>query len=318
MKPCAPAASALARNALAGKLEYSTTKVPRVARVRLSTSARESPVMLGMFTSSRTRSGRSCNTAVTAPLARSRVITRNPACSSVARVISSTTALSSMTRIVRELLCPIFISMAPRAHAFTVDQSGHFQPNLMAGGTIAGRRHACKPHKRPFSSTNSAPVPPASRLTQSHFAARIPTMRCVTWFLCAASLSACAPQAALPAQPPVTERPAPPSAWKQVEPGRQKQALVPEPVGVPAADVACQQLLEPPRTGCERPTSELDALAQAMASQEPHERDRQLTCLEAGSAFAPGAIRALRAELIPECADVLALPLLEPRRADLA
>lgn len=143
-------------------------------------------------------------------------------------------------------------------------------------------------------------------------------MRCVTWFLCAASLSACAPQAALPAQSPVTERPAPPSAWKQVEPGRQKQALVPEPVGVPAADVACQQLLEPPRTGCERPTSELDALARAMASQEPHERDRQLTCLEAGSAFAPGAIRALRAELIPECADVLALPLLEPRRADLA
>jgi hypothetical protein len=145
-------------------------------------------------------------------------------------------------------------------------------------------------------------------------------MRFATWFFCAACLSACAPQAAVPVQAPATERPAPKSAWKQVEPAKQKQALVPEPAGVPAADASCQQFVEPPSaaSGCSKPASDLDALAGAMAGKEPRERDRLLSCLESNTAFTPGVIRALRAELAPECADVLALPLLEPRRADLS
>lgn len=143
-------------------------------------------------------------------------------------------------------------------------------------------------------------------------------MRGAIGLLCAACLSACAPQAAVPAQSPAAERPSAPSAWKQVEPTKQKQALVPEPVGVPPADATCQQLsVASPTASCSKPGSELDALAHAMASQDAQERDRLLSCLEAGTTFAPGAIRALRAELVPECADVLALPLLEPRRADL-
>ncbi|MES1177619.1 MAG: hypothetical protein ABUL62_25065 [Myxococcales bacterium] len=123
---------------------------------------------------------------------------------------------------------------------------------------------------------------------------------------------------AVPAQAPPTEHAAPNSNWKQVEPAKQKQALVPEPAGVPAADAACQQLVEPPSAGCTKPTSELGALAEAMASKEPRERDRLLSCLESSTAFTPGVVRALRAELSAECADVLALPLLEPRRADLS
>ena len=142
-------------------------------------------------------------------------------------------------------------------------------------------------------------------------------MRFASWLFCAACLSACAPQAAVPAQAPPTERPTPASDWKQVEPAKQKQALVPEPAGVPAADAACQRFVEPPSAGCSKPASELDGLAQAMATKEPGERDRLLSCLESSTAFTPGAIRALRAELAPECADVLALPLLEPRRADI-
>ena len=142
-------------------------------------------------------------------------------------------------------------------------------------------------------------------------------MRFASWFLCAASLWACTPQAAVPAQTPPTEQTPPPTNWKQVEPAKQKHALVPEPAGVPAADASCQQFIEPPSAGCSKSTSDLDALAQAMQSKEPRERDRLLSCLESSPAFAPGVLRALRAEFAPECADVLALPLLEPRRADL-
>ncbi|MET0793646.1 MAG: hypothetical protein ABW061_19155 [Polyangiaceae bacterium] len=143
-------------------------------------------------------------------------------------------------------------------------------------------------------------------------------MRFAIWILPTASLWACAPQAAVPAQAPPTEQSAPASHWQQVEPAKQKQSLVPEPGGVPAADASCQQFVEPPSTGCSKPTSDLDALAQAMANNEPRERDRLLSCLESSPAFTPGLVRALRAEFAPDCADVLALPLLDPRRADLS
>ncbi|MEO6603155.1 MAG: hypothetical protein ABIQ16_24935 [Polyangiaceae bacterium] len=143
-------------------------------------------------------------------------------------------------------------------------------------------------------------------------------MRIATWFFCAACWCACTPQAAVPAATPATEQLAPPNNWKQVEPAKQKQSLVPEPAGVPPADASCQQLVEPPGSGCSKPGSDLDALAQAVSRKEPRERDRLLGCLESSAAFPPGVLRALRAELAPECADVLALPLLEPRRADLS
>ncbi len=143
-------------------------------------------------------------------------------------------------------------------------------------------------------------------------------MRDAAWFLSAATLCACAPEVAVPAQAPPSAPPAQQSSWQQVEPAKQKQSLVPEPAGVPAADAACQQLLEPPSAGCSKPSAALDALAQAVATKEPRDRDRSLSCLESDAAFTPGLVRALRAELTPECADVLALPLLEPRRADLS
>ena len=108
--------------------------MPRVARVRPKMSANESPVMFGMFTSSSTRSGRSCNTATTAPVARSRVTTRKPACSSVERVTSSTTALSSITKMVRAL--PYLMRYDPLLHACTTVQAAEVRANLMAASKI--------------------------------------------------------------------------------------------------------------------------------------------------------------------------------------
>jgi hypothetical protein len=143
-------------------------------------------------------------------------------------------------------------------------------------------------------------------------------MRFAPWILLAASLWACTPQVAAPAQTPATEQRPPASDWKQVEPAKQKQALVPAPAGVPAPDAACQQYIEPPSASCSKASSDLEALAQAMSTPEPRERDRLLSCLESSATFAPGLLRALRAEFAPACADVLALPLLEPRRSDLS
>ena len=119
-------------------------------------------------------------------------------------------------------------------------------------------------------------------------------------------------------QAPPTEQAAPASNWKQVEPAKQKQSLVPEPAGVPAADASCQQFTEPSSASCSKSGSDLDTLAQALNTNEPRERDARLSCLESSSAFTPGLVRALRAEFLAECADVIALPLLEPRRADLS
>ena len=156
------------------------------------------------------------------------------------------------------------------------------------------------------------------RLTHSLFAGRIADMRYALWTLLSASLWACAPQAAVPANAPHTEAPTAHTEWKQVEPAKQKVALVPEPAGVPPADAACQAYLAPASATCAQENSERDALVQALDTSASLERDQRLSCLEASPGFSPGFVRTLRAELAPlTCADVLALPFLEPRRAEL-
>jgi len=130
----------------------------------------------------------------------------------------------------------------------------------------------------------------------------------------------CAPRATTPAQTPTGASNPPPRQpqWQQVEPSKQKVGLVPEPAGVPAPDDACRALASHPSGACAEPSSARDALASALTEKDAATRDEQLSCLERASEFAPGLIRALRAELAPvACGDVLAQPFLDPRRPEL-
>ncbi|HEY4158811.1 MAG TPA: hypothetical protein VGM29_11965, partial [Polyangiaceae bacterium] len=133
-------------------------------------------------------------------------------------------------------------------------------------------------------------------------------------------VAGCAPHAATPPQSPARAASEPPPApqWKQVEPSKQKVALVPEPAGVPAPDDACRAFASHPSAACAAVSSARDALAAALGVSDANVRDEQLSCLESASEFAPGLIRALRAELAPvACADAIALPYLDPRRPEL-
>jgi hypothetical protein len=151
-------------------------------------------------------------------------------------------------------------------------------------------------------------------------------MRLALWltvFATTAPLWACTPQAAQPPASPASEASkSDKSDWKQVEPAKQKVSLVPEPAGVPPADPSCQEYLAhaskscatAPKTSHAKP----EALLQALSVAAPLERDAQLACLEEDNELPPGLVRALRAELAPlGCADVIALPFLEPRRPEL-
>ncbi|HKO46284.1 MAG TPA: hypothetical protein VJV79_01090 [Polyangiaceae bacterium] len=144
-------------------------------------------------------------------------------------------------------------------------------------------------------------------------------MRPALWlpmFAAAATLGACSPQAALPARAPSAE--APKSDWKQVEPGKPKVPLVAAPAGVPAADASCQEYLGHSTDVCQASVPAREALARALSSGTALERDALLACLESDSNLPPGLVRALRAELAPlGCADLIALPFLEPRRPEL-
>ncbi len=135
------------------------------------------------------------------------------------------------------------------------------------------------------------------------------------------SLSAvgCAPHAAAPPNTPqqTASTPPPQTEWKQVEPGKQKVGLVPAPAGVPEPDDSCRTFVNHPTT-CAQPGNARDALASALAVADVTARDEQLSCLESASDFAPGLMRALRAELAPvACADVIASPFLDPRKPGL-
>ncbi|HYP76586.1 MAG TPA: hypothetical protein VER12_11545 [Polyangiaceae bacterium] len=148
-------------------------------------------------------------------------------------------------------------------------------------------------------------------------------MRSVLWLsviACSAPLWACAPQPAQPAKTPVAETGK--SEWKQIEPAKQRVPLVAEPAGLPEADAGCQLYLSHTSEGCKPPVGDSetarDRLAQALSAATPPERDASLACLESDASLPPGLLRALRAELAPlGCADVLALPFLEPRRPEL-
>src|SRR3954471_24273015 len=78
-------------------------------------------------------------------------------------------------------------------------------------------------------------------------------MRPAFWlsvFATCAPIWACAPRAALPAQPPPTE--AGKTEWKPVEPAKQKVPLVAEPKGLPPADAACQEYLSHSSAECKQ------------------------------------------------------------------
>lgn len=148
-------------------------------------------------------------------------------------------------------------------------------------------------------------------------------MRFAPWlsaFVTASPLWACAPQAAPPAKSPLAE----PSKreWKQVEPAKQKVPIVAEPKGVPAADASCSEYVSRANDACKQTTSSLEAaregLALSLNAATAVERDASLVCLENDPHFPAGLVRALRAELAPlGCADVIALPFLDPRRPEL-
>ncbi len=142
-------------------------------------------------------------------------------------------------------------------------------------------------------------------------------MRYAPWLLFAAFPLACAPQVTAPPRTPEPAAPASSSAWKQVEPSQQKLALVPNPAGVPAPGESCQAYGAPPSASCGNAPAR-ESLAAALAQADPLKRDGALSCLESAPEFAAGLVRALRAELAPvECADVLGVPLLEPRKPGL-
>jgi len=134
----------------------------------------------------------------------------------------------------------------------------------------------------------------------------------------------CAPRLAEPAKtPPQAQASAGAggaSNWKQVEPGKQKTALVPEPAGVPAPDGECQAFAQHDAraVACAGEKPAREALASALLLPAPTERDLSLSCLENAREFPAGLIRALRAELAPvTCADTIVMPFLEPRKAGL-
>ncbi len=154
-------------------------------------------------------------------------------------------------------------------------------------------------------------------MTRKIFASRIALMRYALWLSLAALPLACAPQVAAPPKTPGAAAPAPSSAWKQVEPSKQKLELVPNPVGVPAPGENCQAYSAPQSAPCGNAPAR-ESLAAALALGDPLKRDNALSCLESAPEFAAGLVRALRAELAPvECADVLGLPWLEPRKLGL-
>jgi hypothetical protein len=142
-------------------------------------------------------------------------------------------------------------------------------------------------------------------------------MRFLIWVSLASSLIACAPETTLPAKSP---EPAPErqSNWKEVEPAKQKVPLVAEPAGLPAPDPSCQEFLRHETSACSQAGPAREGLAQALSLTDALARDAALSCLESSTALPPGLVRTLRAELGPvACADVLALPFLEPRRPEL-
>src|ERR1700761_7511794 len=106
-------------------------------------------------------------------------------------------------------------------------------------------------------------------------------MRLATWFFAAVTLVACAPQVSTPAKSPEPTPPPAHSEWKQVEPAKQKlplvPELVPEPVGLPAADSSCDAFGKHSTEGCGTVSSGRDALAAALDGGTALDRDRRLT-----------------------------------------
>lgn len=113
--------------------------------------------------------------------------------------------------------------------------------------------------------------------------------------------TACAGGTAQPARAPESSGAA---ATQPAEPLRLQ--LLPAPAGVAAPPGSCAQYTAVAVAACAAEGAPASQLSQALQVSNASDRDRALAQLEACPGFAPGLIRALRAELLPpECADVL-------------
>jgi hypothetical protein len=119
----------------------------------------------------------------------------------------------------------------------------------------------------------------------------------------------CAAGPQTPAQAPA-QSPPPPAAQTETKTAERK---APAPAKVPDPPSSCAEFVTRAPSNCAAGDPR-DRLAAAVADQNASSRDAKLVCLEADAAFAPGLVRALRADLAPDvCADALATPLLESK-----
>lgn len=116
--------------------------------------------------------------------------------------------------------------------------------------------------------------------------------------LCAFGCSARPPEPAA-APEPVAEAPAP-------QPESPKFTAPVPPAAVPPAGDQCAEYAASRVASCANGAAPLEQLDEALSRRDASERDRALVALEPCEPFAPGLIRALRAELAPPaCSDVV-------------
>lgn len=98
-------------------------------------------------------------------------------------------------------------------------------------------------------------------------------------------------------------------------------SLLPAPKGVPAAPASCNAFVNrkaPAATACADAAAALPLLGAAL-EKSGDERDAALAALEACKGLEPGIVRAIRVEVAPpECADVMAEPILAKKPKELS
>jgi len=144
--------------------------------------------------------------------------------------------------------------------------------------------------------------------------------------LCAFSLAACGGANTRPPQSPAGGQAATAPAAAATSSQTGAALTTPESVPPPPPECASFVSLDATASGSAQPEpcgsgreQALGALADALELGKPPQRHEALAALEVCPAFPPGAIRALRAELLPvECADVIVAPVLESPPAGLS
>ncbi len=121
------------------------------------------------------------------------------------------------------------------------------------------------------------------------------------------ALAGCAASPATPAQSPQAQNEPAPAATTATGKAPPK-AEPPPPAKVPDPPAACAEFVKRAPSNCAKGDSR-ELLAAALAESVVSSRDEKLVCLESEPKFAPGVIRALRADLAPEaCADAIVAP----------